>query len=102
VRSACGRCVEAFFGLADTTELSSVCHRLRRYGDVAMMRRLLEHGAVPSAGLLTSLVLTPETFPDDLVASVIAHGANINADTSSGAPCSIWPRQETLRSCALS
>jgi len=84
VRSACGRCVEAFFGLADTTELSSALPSSAAVGDVTMMRRLLEHGAIPSADVLTSLVLTPETFPDDLVASVIAHGANINADTSLG------------------
>ncbi|HEY1307171.1 MAG TPA: ankyrin repeat domain-containing protein [Vicinamibacterales bacterium] len=84
VRSTCGPCADALIGLADRNELSNALPSAATVADVATMRRLLERGITPGADVLTSMALTPEAFPDDLVASVIAHGADINSKTRLG------------------
>jgi ankyrin repeat protein len=84
VRLGCAACVDVLIASASKNDLNEALLQAIPRADVPMMRMLLERGATPPAGVLPSLALSPDAFPMDLVNSLIARGADINARNALG------------------
>src|SRR5262249_55272118 len=84
VRSGCGACVDVLIGFAEKSDLNESLSQAVGAVDVARMRMLLERGAVPGSAVLSSLALSPESFPLDLVETLVSRTMDLNAKTRMG------------------
>jgi ankyrin repeat protein len=84
VRSGCGACVDVLIGFAERNDLADSLSQAVGAADVSRLRMLLERGATPGPAVLSSLALSPETFPQDLVETLVNQTQDLNAKTRMG------------------
>jgi len=80
----CAECFDMLLPLADSAALAGGLQGAVRTGDIPRIKMLLDRGARPDASLLQLVAATNASIPPDTIKSLISHGADVNAKTSSG------------------
>ena len=83
-RSRCGPCVALLIGMGEKNDLEDALAQAVAAADTAQIRILLERGARSGSAALSSLALSPETFPLDLIEALVNRAPDLNARTRMG------------------
>ena len=84
VRSGCGPCVDVLMEFAEKSDLDDALAQAVTVADIARITMLLNRGASSGSAVLSSLALSPETFPLDLVETLVHRAPDLNEKTRMG------------------
>src|SRR5262249_45630447 len=83
-RSGCGPCVDALIGYAQKQDLDDALTQAASAADIPLTRMLLDRGAGSSSAALSSVALSPKTFPSDLIEAIVRRASDLDAKTRMG------------------
>jgi ankyrin repeat protein len=84
VRSGCTPCVDALIPFSEKRNLDDALSQAVAAADIAQIKNLLQRGASSGSAALSSMALSPETFPLDLVETLVNRATDLNAKTRMG------------------
>jgi hypothetical protein len=84
VRSGCAPCVDVLIPFSEKRNLDDALSQAVAAADVAQIKNLLQRGASSGSAALSSMALSPETFPLDLVETLVNRATDLNARTRMG------------------
>ncbi|MEO8592935.1 MAG: ankyrin repeat domain-containing protein [Candidatus Solibacter sp.] len=82
--AGCTACFDMLLPLANSAGLAGGLQGAIRTGDIPRIKTLLDRGARPGASLLQTVAASRAPIPAETIRSLISHGADVNAKTSSG------------------
>ena len=80
----CAPCLDLLIPLSDAKDLSGLLEGAVLTGDVRLIRKLLELGAVAGSDLLQAVAMSPTLIPRELFATFVSRGASLTEKTSYG------------------
>lgn len=80
----CAPCLDLLIPLADAKDLSGLVDAAVLTGDVGLIRKLLERGAVAGSDLLQAVAMSPTLIPRELFPTFVSRGASLTEKTTYG------------------